>query len=84
VAGALRSAGWALVSFTVATRLVIVLGALAAPFGAVLRVWAQLPGIHVVHHGRMQGGTMMAAGPYRYVRIPSTWAGWFMMTLCRC
>ena len=69
-----------LVSFTVATPIVIVLGALAAAIGAVLRVWgAAYLGYNVVHHGRMQGGTMMAAGPYRYVRNPLYLGGWFMM-----
>jgi len=69
-----------LVSFTVATPIITVLGALAAAIGAVLRVWgAAYLGYNVVHHGRMQGGTMMAAGPYRYVRNPLYLGGWFMM-----
>ena len=69
-----------LVSFTVATPIVIVLGALAAAVGAVLRVWgAAYLGYNVVHHGQMQGGGVMAAGPYRYVRNPLYLGGWFMM-----
>ncbi len=67
-------------SFTVATPIVIFLGALAAAIGAVLRVWgAAYLGYDVVHHGQMQGGGVMAAGPYRYVRNPLYLGGWFMM-----
>ncbi len=44
-------------SFTVATPIVIVLGALAAAIGAVLRMWgAAYLGYELVHHGEMQGG----------------------------
>jgi protein-S-isoprenylcysteine O-methyltransferase Ste14 len=69
-----------LASFTVAMPIVIVLGALAAAIGAVLRVWgAAYLGYDVVHHGQMQGGGVMAAGPYRYVRNPLYLGGWFMM-----
>jgi protein-S-isoprenylcysteine O-methyltransferase Ste14 len=69
-----------LVSFTVATPIVIVLGALAAGVGGVLRVWgAAYLGYNVVHHGQMQSGGVMAAGPYRYVRNPLYLGGWFMM-----
>jgi protein-S-isoprenylcysteine O-methyltransferase Ste14 len=67
-------------SFTVATPVVIVAGALAALLGAVLRVWgAAYLGYGTVHHGEMQGGAVMAAGPYRYVRNPLYLGGWFMM-----
>ena len=69
-----------LVSFTVATPIVIILGALAAAIGAASRVCgAAYLGYDVVHHGRMQGGKMMAAGPYRYVRNPLYLGGWFLM-----
>src|SRR5271166_148506 len=69
-----------LVSFTAATPIVIVLGALAAAVGAVLRVWgAAYLGYCIVHHGQMQGGGVMAAGPYRYMRNPLYVGGWFMM-----
>jgi len=69
-----------LVSFTVATPIVIVLGALAAAIGALLRVWgAAYLGYTIVHHGEMQGGTVMAAGPYRYMRNPLYVGGWFVM-----
>ena len=67
-------------SFTVATHIVIVLGALAAAIGAVLRVWgAAWLGCDIVHHGQMQGGAVMAAGPFRYMRNPLYLGGWFMM-----
>ncbi len=69
-----------LVSFTVATPIVIVLGALAAAIGAVLRVWgAAYLGYNAVHDAQMQGGGVMAAGPYRYVRNPLYLGGWFVM-----
>ena len=68
------------VSFSVAAPMVIVAGALAAAIGMVLRVWgAAYLGYSTVHHEEMQGGTVMAAGPYRYVRNPLYLGGWFMM-----
>jgi protein-S-isoprenylcysteine O-methyltransferase Ste14 len=68
------------VSFTVATPIVIVLGALAALAGAVLRVWGTAYlGYGTVHHGDMQAGAVMADGPYRYLRNPLYVGGWFMM-----
>src|SRR5580693_10488451 len=67
-------------SFSVATPVVIVAGALAALLGAVLRFWgAAYLGYSTVHHGDMQGGAVMAAGPFRYVRNPLYLGGWFMM-----
>jgi len=69
-----------LVSFTVATPIVIVLGALAALAGALLRVWgAAYLGYSTVHHGDMQAGAVMADGPYRFMRNPLYLGGWFMM-----
>ena len=56
------------------------MGALVAAIGAVLRVWGTAYlGYGVVHHGDMQGGAVMAAGPYRYVRNPLYLGGWFMI-----
>ena len=67
-------------TFTYAAPIVIVLGALAALAGAVLRIWgAAYLGYTVVHHLEMQAGGVMAAGPYRYVRNPLYLGGWFMM-----
>jgi protein-S-isoprenylcysteine O-methyltransferase Ste14 len=69
-----------LTSFAVATPIVIVLGALVALVGAVLRVWGTAYlGYSTVHHGDMQAGAVMADGPYRYVRNPLYLGGWFMM-----
>jgi protein-S-isoprenylcysteine O-methyltransferase Ste14 len=67
-------------SFSIATPVVIVLGALAAALGALFRVWgAAYLGYDVVHHAEMQAGSVIAAGPYRYVRNPLYIGGWFMM-----
>lgn len=69
-----------LVRFTYATPIVIVLGALAAAAGAVFRIWGSAwLGYRTVHHGQMQAETVMAAGPYRYVRNPLYIGAWFMM-----
>ena len=67
-----------LASFSVATPVVIVGGAFVALIGAVLRVWGvAYLGYGVVHHGDMQGGAVVAAGPYRYMRNPLYLGGWF-------
>jgi protein-S-isoprenylcysteine O-methyltransferase Ste14 len=72
------------VSFSVAAPMVIVAGALAAAIGMVLRVWGTATlGYSTVHHEEMQGGAVMAAGPFRYVRNPLYLGGWFtMLTVC--
>jgi len=69
-----------LLSFSGAVPVVIVLGALIAAAGAVLRVWGTAYlGYGTVHHEQMQAGVMMADGPYRYVRNPLYVGGWCMM-----
>ena len=69
-----------LVSFTVATPVVIVLGALIALKGVVFRVWgAAYLGYGTVHHEQMQAGRVMADGPYRFLRNPLYLGGWSMM-----
>jgi protein-S-isoprenylcysteine O-methyltransferase Ste14 len=60
-----------LVRFTVATPVVIVMGALIAAVAAALRVWGTAClGPATVNHAEMQAGAVMADGPYRYVRNP--------------
>ena len=69
-----------LVSFTVATPLVIVLASLIAALGAVLRIWGTAYlGAFTVNHKQMQAGAIMAAGPYRYVRNPLYLGAWCML-----
>jgi protein-S-isoprenylcysteine O-methyltransferase Ste14 len=79
LAFALSSHGFA--SIAVATPLVIVIAALVAAMGAVLRIWgAACLGYDTVHHGQMQAGAVMADGLYRHVRNPLYLGGWCMMT----
>ena len=60
-----------LVSFTAATAVVIVAGALLAGVGAVLRVWGTAYlGPATMQHRQMQAGALLADGPYRFVRNP--------------
>src|ERR1700691_5418252 len=60
-----------LVSFTLATPVVIVCGALVAAVGAVFRIWGSAwLGHSVVLNAEMKAGSLMADGPYRYVRNP--------------
>jgi protein-S-isoprenylcysteine O-methyltransferase Ste14 len=69
-----------LVSSSSAAPLVLVVAALVAAKGAVLRVWgAACLGYDTVHHEQMQAGAVMADGPYRYVRNPLYLGGWCMM-----
>jgi protein-S-isoprenylcysteine O-methyltransferase Ste14 len=68
------------VPIVVAAPLVLVAGALIAALGAVLRVWgAAWLGYSTVHHGQMQGGAVLADGPFRSMRNPLYLGGWFMM-----
>jgi protein-S-isoprenylcysteine O-methyltransferase Ste14 len=60
-----------LLRFTVATPVVIVCAALVAALGVVFRIWGSAwlgPG--VVLNAQMLAGSVMADGPYRYVRNP--------------
>jgi len=66
-----------IVSFTVATAVVIVAGALMAGVGAGLRVWGTAYlGHATMQHGQMQGGALLADGPYRFVRNPLYLGSW--------
>lgn len=77
---ALELSRWGLVSSAVAAPLVIIVAALFAAKGAVLRVWgAACLGYDTVHHEQMQAGAVMADGPYRYMRNPLYLGGWCMM-----
>jgi protein-S-isoprenylcysteine O-methyltransferase Ste14 len=77
---ALEASRLGLLRFTYAAPAVIVLAALIALAGAVLRVWGTAYlGYGTVHHGQMQAGAVMADGPYRYVRNPLYIGGWCMM-----
>ena len=69
-----------LLPFHDATPVVIIVAALFAVAGMVLRIWgAAYLGYGTVHHAQMQAGSVMADGPYRYVRNPLYLGGWFMM-----
>jgi protein-S-isoprenylcysteine O-methyltransferase Ste14 len=60
-----------LLRFTLATPVVIILGALIAAFGAILRVWATAYlGSGTVQSLDMKADSVMADGPFRYVRNP--------------
>jgi protein-S-isoprenylcysteine O-methyltransferase Ste14 len=60
-----------LVSFSAATPIVIVCGALIAAIGAAFRIWGSAwLGSTVVQSGQMHSVSLMADGPYRFVRNP--------------
>lgn len=68
-----------LLSFTVATSLVIVIGIAMAGLGAFLRVWGTAYlGSGVVQSMDMRAAGVMADGPYRYVRNPLYLGLWCM------
>jgi len=69
-----------LLRFTVATPVVIVCGALVAAMGVVFRVWGSAwLGHGVVLNAEMKAGSLMADGPYRYVRNPLYLGVWCMI-----
>jgi len=69
-----------LVRFTFAVPLVIVVSAFIAALGALLRVWGTAYlGTGTVNSLNMKAGTVVADGPYRYVRNPLYLGLWFMV-----
>lgn len=76
---AVRVARLELLRFSRAVPLVIGLAALLAAIGAVLRICGTAYlGAGTVHSFSMQAGSVVAAGPYRYVRNPLYLGLWFM------
>jgi len=68
---ALQLSRHGLLSFSTAAPLVLVLGSLIAAIGAFFRIWGSAwLGPATVIHSQMQAGTVMADGPYRFVRNP--------------
>lgn len=79
LAASLSRTGW--VSFSAATIAVLAAGIVLAVAAAGLRTWgAAYMGSGVVQDSAMHGGTMVAAGPYRYMRNP-LYVGTFLHTL---
>ena len=77
---ALELARSGLLRFTVATPVVILLATLIAAKAAITRVWGTAClGTGIVHHVQMHAGSIMAAGPYRYVRNPLYLGSWMMV-----
>ncbi|MDE3201044.1 MAG: isoprenylcysteine carboxylmethyltransferase family protein [Acidobacteriota bacterium] len=77
---ALELARSGLLSFTVATPVVILFATLIAAKAAITRIWGTAYlGAGIVNHAQMQAGAVMAAGPYRYVRNPLYLGLWMMV-----
>jgi protein-S-isoprenylcysteine O-methyltransferase Ste14 len=69
-----------LLRFTVATPVVIVIGALIAAKAAALRIWGTAYlGPATVISSQMKAGAVVADGPYRYVRNPLYLGLWGMV-----
>lgn len=76
---ALQMSRTGLTNFSDAAPIMIVLAALCAALGAVLRVWGTAYlGSRTMQSLEMQAGAVVASGPYRYVRNPLYLGLWFM------
>jgi protein-S-isoprenylcysteine O-methyltransferase Ste14 len=70
-----------LLGFATSVPLVIVLASFVAAIAVVLRVWGTAwLGTNTVLHSQMKAGTVMADGPYRYVRNPLYIGSWCMFS----
>lgn len=68
-----------LLGFADSTRVVILCSALIAALGALLRIWGSAYlGPATVQNLEMKAGSVMADGPFRYVRNPLYLGLWFM------
>lgn len=77
---ALHLARLGLLPFTLATPVVIIVGAVVAGLAVLLRVsGSAYLGPSTVIHPEMQGGAVVASGPYRFVRNPLYLGLWFMV-----
>ena len=77
---ALQASRTGLLRFTYAIPVLIVVGGLSALIGAVLRVWgAAYLGYSTVQNSQMLAGSVMADGPYRYMRNPLYVGSWFTL-----
>ncbi|HLY42408.1 MAG TPA: isoprenylcysteine carboxylmethyltransferase family protein [Terracidiphilus sp.] len=77
---ALALSRYSIASFAIATPIVIIAAACIAALGAVLRVWGTAYlGTSTVHNLNMKAGTVMADGPYRFVRNPLYLGLWLMV-----
>lgn len=69
-----------IVSFAVATPLLLIIAALIAAKAVLFRVWGTAYlGTRTVNSGSMVAGKVMADGPYRYVRNPLYIGVWCMV-----
>jgi protein-S-isoprenylcysteine O-methyltransferase Ste14 len=77
---ALEMSRLGLLPFTIATPIVIGFSVLIAAIGAALRIWGSAwLGPAIVQHRQFQAGSVMADGPYRYVRNPLYIGTWCMV-----
>lgn len=77
---ALRISRLGVATFSVAVPTVIVVAALCAAVGAALRIWGTAYlGAGTVQSLHMQAGSVVANGPFRYVRNPLYLGLWFMV-----